>query len=179
MAVVHIEKTRLDGVLLIKPPVFEDIRGCNVMLFDEREYAEALAAHGVEGLHFVKDDYSFSRQHVLRGLHGDNSTWKLIACQLGSFYLVVINNKPDHPQYRQWTAFTLSEHNRWQVLVPAGFVNGHLVMSETAIFYYKQSAYYNPGGEVSLVWNDPELGIWWPVQHPIVSQRDFFGRLVG
>ncbi|MBF0438019.1 MAG: dTDP-4-dehydrorhamnose 3,5-epimerase family protein [Magnetococcales bacterium] len=175
---IPIEKTKLDGVLLIKPQIFEDFRGCYAMTYNELAYSEAFKACGVESLHFVEDDISVSRKHVLRGIHGDHNTWKLISCLEGSFYLVVINNISNHPQYRQWTSFTLSEYNRWQVLVPSGFGNGHLVLSERAIFSYKQSAYYNPDGQFTLLWNDPALDIWWPVQTPLVSQRDQVGHFV-
>jgi len=113
-----------------------------------------------------------SRQHVLRGIHGDDKTWKLISCLQGSFYMVVINNDPQSKQYRKWTSFTLSESNRLQVLVPPKFGNGHVVMSEQAIFHYKQTTDYDRSGQFTLVWNDPALNIWWPVPNPIVSERD-------
>jgi len=112
-----------------------------------------------------------SRRHVLRGIHGDDKTWKLISCLQGSFYMVVINNDPQSSQYRKWTSFTLSESNRLQVLVPPKFGNGHVVMSEQAIFHYKQTTDYDRSGQFTLVWNDPALNIWWPVQNPIVSVR--------
>jgi len=109
---------------------------------------------------------------VLRGIHGDDKTWKLISCLYGSFYFVVVNNDPTSPQYRQWASFTLSDTNRLQVLVPPKFGNGHLVMSERAIFHYKQTTEYNRSGQFTLVWNDPSLKLWWPIQNPIVSERD-------
>ncbi len=175
---MNIEKTKLDGVLLIKPQVFEDHRGWYTMTYNQRDYDKALEPHGVKDLRFVEDDISISTKNVLRGIHGDSRTCKLISCLEGKFYLVVINNLEGHKQYRQWTAFTLSEHNRHQVLVPAGFGNGHLVLSERAIFSYKQTAYYNPDGQFTLVWNDPSLGLWWPTSDPILSRRDQLGRFV-
>ena len=75
-------------------------------------------------------------------------------------------------QYRQWEGFTLSEQNRLQVLIPPKFGNGHVVLSKQAIFHYKQNTYYNRASQFTLLWNDPQLGIWWPVKNPIVSQRD-------
>ncbi|HQS14505.1 dTDP-4-dehydrorhamnose 3,5-epimerase [Reyranella sp.] len=160
--------TTLDSVRLIKPPtIFEDFRGHYVETFNERLYREA----GIDQ-HFIQDDISVSRQHVLRGIHGDDKTWKLISCLQGSFYMVVINNDPQSSQYRKWTSFTLSETNRLQVLVPPKFGNGHVVMSEQAIFHYKQTTDYDRSGQFTLVWNDPALNIWWPVQSPIVSERD-------
>jgi dTDP-4-dehydrorhamnose 3,5-epimerase len=160
--------TTLDSVRLIKPPtIFEDFRGHYVETYNERLYREA----GIDQ-HFIQDDISVSRRHVLRGIHGDDKTWKLISCLQGSFYMVVINNDPQSPQYRKWTSFTLSETNRLQVLVPPKFGNGHLVMSEQAIFHYKQTTDYDRSGQFTLIWNDPALNIWWPVQDPIVSVRD-------
>jgi len=160
--------TTLDSVRLIKPPtIFEDFRGHYVETYNERLYREA----GIDQ-HFIQDDISVSRRHVLRGIHGDDKTWKLISCLQGSFYMVVVNNDPQSSQYRKWTSFTLSDTNRLQVLVPPKFGNGHVVMSEQAIFHYKQTTDYDRSGQFTLIWNDPALNIWWPVQDPIVSVRD-------
>ena len=120
------------------------------MTYNQRDYDQALTPHGIKDLRFVEDDISISTKNVLRGIHGDSRTSNLISCLEGKFYLVVINNLEGHKHYRQWTAFTLSEHNLHQVLVPAGFGNGHLVLSERAIFSYKQTAYYNPEGQLTL-----------------------------
>jgi len=163
-----VEKTRLEGVLKITPPtVFEDFRGTYVETYNEDLYRTA----GVSP-HFVQDDISTSSRHVLRGLHGDSETWKLISCLHGRFYLVVVNNDPASPQYRLWQSFVLSDQNRQQVLVPPLYGNGHLVLSEQAIFHYKQSTYYDRAGQFTLCWNDASLNIWWPIKDPIVSQRD-------
>lgn len=160
--------TTLDSVRLIKPPtIFEDFRGHYVETYNERLYREG----GIDQ-HFIQDDISVSRRHVLRGIHGDDKTWKLISCLQGSFYMVVVNNDPQSSQYRKWTSFTLSDTNRLQVLVPPKFGNGHVVMSEQAIFHYKQTTDYDRSGQFTLIWNDPALNIWWPVQDPIVSVRD-------
>lgn len=162
------QKTTLNGVLLITPPtIFEDFRGCYVETYNEKLYNEAGIA-----VKFVQDDISVSSRHVLRGLHGDAETWKLISCLYGEFYLAVVNYDKTSPQYLQWEAFTLSDRNRLQLLIPPKFGNGHLVLSEMAIFHYKQTSYYNRAGQFTLVWNDPKIGISWPVKQPIVSKRD-------
>lgn len=170
---MNIVKTNLDGVLKVKLDCFEDFRGFYVETYNEEFYQK----NGIE-VKFLQDDISVSRQHVLRGIHGDAETWKLISCLEGSFYLVVVNNDPEHPQYKQWQGFTLSEYNREQILIPPKFGNGHLVLSERAIFHYKQNTYYNPKGQFTIVWNDPEYAIWWPIQNPILSRRDQVGRFV-
>lgn len=165
---MQVADTTLQGVKLITPPTMaEDFRGTYVELYNEELYR----AHGIE-VSFVQDDISTSSRHVLRGIHGDGKTWKLISCLVGSFYLMVVNNDPSHPQYRQWQGFTLSDRNRQQVLVPPKFGNGHVVMSEVAVFHYKQSTYYDRPSQFTLLWNDPALGLWWPVAQPIVSRRD-------
>jgi len=163
-----IQKTRLDGVMLITPPtIFEDFRGTYVETYSEEIYRAA----GVS-VQFVQDDISISSRHVLRGIHGDGETWKLVSCLYGKFYLVVINNDPSSPECGQWDAFTLSDQNHLQVLIPPKFGNGHLVLSDQAIFHYKQSTYYDQAGQFTLKWNDPKLKIWWPVKNPLVSKRD-------
>ena len=173
---IHIEDTKLDGVLLIKPQVFEDFRGSYLMTYNEKEYMEAIIQNGVDELSFVEDDISVSKKHVLRGIHGDYNTAKLISCLEGEFYLVVVNNIPDHKQFRQWVSFNLSEYNRYQVFVPPGFGNGHLVLTDRAIFSYKQSSYYNPKGQFTLLWDDPQLNLRWPINNPILSKRDQIGH---
>lgn len=170
---MQVEQTKLDGVLLIKLDVFEDFRGQYVETYNEDIYRQA----GIE-IPFKQDDISVSSRHVLRGIHGDNETWKLISCLVGSFYLMVVNNDPASPQFRQWQGFTLSETNRQQVLVPPKFGNGHVVMSEKAMFHYKQNTYYNPAGQFTIIWNDPEYGMWWPIKNPILSRRDEAGRFI-
>ena len=165
---MEVIKTNLNGVLLIKPPtIFEDFRGTYVELYNEKIYKDAGIA-----VDFIQDDISTSTRHVLRGIHGDSETWKLVSCLYGKFYLVVVNWNSDSPQFGKWESFALSETNRLQVLVPPRFGNGHLVLSEQAIFHYKQSTYYNRAGQFTLLWNDPTLNIWWPVKNPIVSMRD-------
>lgn len=165
---MEVNKTKLDGVLFIKPPtIFEDFRGTYVELFNESLYKTS----GIS-VHFVQDDISVSSRHVLRGIHGDVETWKLISCLHGKFYLMVVNWDEASPQYRQWEAFTLSDQNRLQILIPPKFGNGHLVLTEVAIFHYKQSSYYNRAGQFTILWNDPDLNLWWPVRNPIISRRD-------
>jgi dTDP-4-dehydrorhamnose 3,5-epimerase len=165
---MKVETTPLEGVLLITPPtIFSDHRGGYVELYNRKLYAEA----GIT-TDFVEDDISISKRGVLRGIHGDFKTLKLVSCLAGAFYLVVVNADPSSPQFRQWTALTLSEENRQQVLIPAKFGNGHLVTSERAIFHYKQSSTYDQAGQFTIRWDDPAIGISWPLDDPTLSERD-------
>ena len=165
---MQVTDTKLDGVKLITPPTnSEDFRGSYVELYNEELYRRA----GID-VAFVQDDISTSTRHVLRGIHGDGRTWKLISCLVGRFYLLVVNNDPEHRQYRQWQGFTLSDTNRLQVLVPPKFGNGHVVLTDIAVFHYKQSTYYDRASQFTLLWNDPASDFWWPIPDPIVSRRD-------
>lgn len=164
-----IKDTKLSGVKLIyNIPVFEDFRGEYIETFTEKNYETFF-----NDVHFVQDDISRSRRNVLKGIHGDEKTWKLISCVYGAFYLVVVNNNKDTDQYLQWESFTLSDKNNLQVLIPPKFGNGHLILTDEAIFHYKQSTYYEGSNkQFTLKWNDPKLNINWPITNPILSDRD-------
>ncbi|MFM1756563.1 MAG: hypothetical protein RL621_1529 [Bacteroidota bacterium] len=165
---MKIEKTALNGVLLITPPtIFEDFRGEYIEIYNKEIYQK----HGIN-VDFIQDDISVSRKNVLRGLHGDQETWKLISCLFGAFYLVVVNNDPKSVEFRKSVSFTLSDKNRQQVLIPPKHGNGHLVLTEQAIFHYKQNTDYNRAGQFTVKWNDPDYELWWPINNPILSIRD-------
>ena len=163
-----VTKTKLDGVLLIEPPtIFQDFRGVYVETYNEKLYKEA----GID-VKFAQDDISVSFKNVLRGIHGDDVTWKLVSCHYGEFYLVVVNWDETSTQFTEWEAFTLSDKNRLQVLIPPKHGNGHLVLSDMTIFHYKQSTYYDRARQFTILWNDPRLNIPWLVDNPILSKRD-------
>ncbi len=165
------ESSRIRDLRVIQPPVFHDFRGEYVETFraDRYRFTDADGQPVV----FVEDDVSVSRKGVLRGLHGDRKTWKLIQCLYGAIYFVVADLRPDSPTYLNWEAFAVNDRNRWQILVPAGCVNGHLCLTELCIFSYKQSEYYaGAAGQFTVRWDDPKLAIRWPIRDPILSQRD-------
>ena len=165
---MKVEKTDLDGVLIIDPPTnFKDFRGSYIEIYNERLYKN----HGIKE-NFIQDDISTSRLNVLRGIHGDASTSKLVSCLYGEFYLVVVNNNPKSPQYMKWQSFNLSDINRKQILIPPMFGNGHLVLSDICIYHYKQTTEYNRDGQFTIMWNDPSFAIKWPTKNPILSKRD-------
>lgn len=170
---MKVERTALEGVLLIKPDIFEDFRGQYVQTYAEAQYGAA----GIQ-VKFVEDDISVSRRNVLRGIHGDAKTWKLVSCLFGSFYLAVVNCDEASKNFGKWVSFTLTDSNRHQVLIPPNHGNGHVVLSEWAIFHYKQSEYYDPSRQFTYRWDDARFGIWWPVERPLLSRRDQSGRFV-
>jgi dTDP-4-dehydrorhamnose 3,5-epimerase len=152
-------------IKIYQPDSFEDYRGELYTLFKQEEHE----------LVFNHDKVSVSRQNVLRGMHGDSKSWKLITCLSGVVYLVVIDNRPESPNYLKWDSIVLSETNRKQVLVPPMFANGHLVLSDTAVFFYKWSypgEYPDVKDQFTLKWNDPKVNVHWPIDNPILSKRD-------
>ena len=164
---VNVLKTKLDGVICINPDIFQDHRGSYMEIYNKELYKE----HGVN-VNFVQDDVAVSIKDVLRGLHGDDMTWKLVSCLYGEFYLVVLNYDKKSSQYGTWESFVLSAENRTQVLIPPKHANGHLILSNTAMFHYKQSTYYDRHSQHTIMWNDKEFDIWWPIKEPILSKRD-------
>ena len=165
---MKVEKSTLKGVLKISPPPnFEDHRGTFIEIYNEKLYKE----NGIN-TDFVQEDISTSRKNVLRGLDGDTTTTKLISCLYGKIFLMVVNNDKNSDQYMKWESFVLSDINREQILVPPNFWNGYLALSETVIFHYKQSTYYNREGQFTIIWKDPKYNFWWPIQNPILSKRD-------
>ena len=170
---MEVLKTELEGVLRIKLDIFKDFRG---------EYAETYNEELYKGkgiaVRFVQDDISVSLKNVLRGIHGDNETWKLISCLYGEFYFVVVNCDTGSKDFGKWQSFILSEKDRIQILVPPKFGNAHLVLSDKTIFHYKQSTYYKPERQFTYKWNEPRFNISWPVKNPILSKRDELGGFV-
>lgn len=164
---IEASKTDLDGVLLIKLDFFEDHRGEYIETYNEALYKE----NGID-TRFVQDDISVSTKNVLRGIHGDDCTWKLISCLYGRFYLVVVNCDTESKDFGKWQSFILSDKNRQQILVPPKYGNAHLVLSDMTIFHYKQSTYYDRKKQFTYKWDDPKLNISWPIKNPILSQRD-------
>ncbi|MBC8472446.1 MAG: dTDP-4-dehydrorhamnose 3,5-epimerase family protein [Planctomycetes bacterium] len=164
---LEVSETELGGVLLIKPYVFEDHRGEYIETYNKALYKEK----GIE-IKFVQDDISVSTKNVLRGIHGDDCTWKLISCLYGRFYLVVVNCDTKSKYFGKWQSFVLSDKNRLQVLVPPKYGNAHLVLSDMTIFHYKQSTYYDRSKQFTYKYDDSRLNIWWPIEKPILSQRD-------
>lgn len=156
----------IKGLVVFKPDVFHDIRGEYINTYNIKDY-EFL------GESFVEDDISVSRKNVLRGLHGDSETKKLIQCLHGSILLGVADLRRGSPSYLQTRIFALNDRNRHQVLVPEGCINGHLVLTNMCVFSYKQTKLYSGAkNQISVRYDDPWLDLPWQVRDPILSTRD-------
>ena len=157
------------GLLLIESEVLGDARGFFMEIWNQRRYRES-------GLNasFVQDNISFSRRGTLRGLHFQNPTpqGKLVSVLQGEVFDVAVDIRRSSPTFGRWHGVTLSGENKRQLFIPPGFAHGFLVLSETAMFYYKCTDYYAPKDELAIRWNDPDLAIQWPVKDPILSERD-------
>jgi dTDP-4-dehydrorhamnose 3,5-epimerase len=165
--------TDLYGVKLLVPEVFSDHRGDYVELFDTDKYRDVCG-----GVEFVQDDVSVSHKHVLRGLHGDFHTTKLVSVVHGEGYALLADNRVDSPTYRRWQAFTLNDANRVQLLIPPGIGNSVVALTEPIVYWYKQNTHFVPGRQFTIGWDDPEWGFLWPITAPILSERDARGAHV-
>jgi dTDP-4-dehydrorhamnose 3,5-epimerase len=154
-------------VKIFQPDVYTDFRGDLWTIWNKDKFEPQLD--------FNHDKVSTSRKYVLRGIHGDNKSWKLITCLYGEMYFVVVDNRPESPNYLKWDSLILDNKTRKSVLVPPQFGNAFLVLSEDSLFHYKW-AY--PGGypdvedQFTLKWNDSRLNIDWPISNPMLQKRD-------
>jgi dTDP-4-dehydrorhamnose 3,5-epimerase len=166
---IEFEPTRLDGVILVKPVVWKDPRG----FFLETYHQEKYQANGIPDP-FVQDNHSYSVHGTLRGLHAQlrHPQGKLVRALLGEIFDVAVDARPDSPTFGQWVGATLSSENHHQLYVPPGYIHGFVVTSETAHVQYKCTDFYHPEDEISVLWNDPEIGIDWPVADPILKEKD-------
>jgi dTDP-4-dehydrorhamnose 3,5-epimerase len=166
----------LKDVLLIKPKVFGDERGCFVETWQQDRYSK----FGIIGP-FVQDNHSRSRFGILRGLHFQNKhpQGKLVSVSYGSVFDVVVDIRIGSPSFGKWYGVELSHTNHWQLWVPPGLAHGFVVTSETAHFHYKVTDHYYPEDEGSIRWDDPTLNISWPVTLPQLSEKDMNAPSLG
>jgi dTDP-4-dehydrorhamnose 3,5-epimerase len=166
---MKVSRTSLPGVLLLEPAVFKDERGYLFEQYQARRYAEL----GVSDA-FVQDNVSFSEYGVLRGLHlqHPHDQGKLVTVLLGEVWDVAVDVRVGSPTYGQWAAATLSQDNCHQFFIPEGFAHGFCVMSERALVLYKCTDVYVPAAAMTIAWDDPELGIRWPIREPKLSPTD-------
>jgi len=173
---MKVTETELPGVLLVEPRIFRDHRG----FFFESWSAERYRQAGIPGP-FVQDNVSRSSRGVLRGLHFQNPhpQGKLVTVLEGEVFDVAVDLRVGSPTFGKWAGYYLSAENGRQLYIPEGFAHGFVVTSEFAIFSYKCTEYYRPEADRSLRWNDPEIGIEWPVEEPILSPKDAAAPLLG
>lgn len=159
----------LPEILLVRPPVFTDERGAFRELYRESRYADA----GIGG-RFVQDNLSLSRRHVLRGLHLQHprGQGKLVTVLAGAVFDVAVDVRRGSPTFGRWAGATLTADNAHQLWIPPGFAHGFVVLSDEALFSYKCTEPYSPPDELSVRWDDPEIGIDWPVPAPVLSAKD-------
>ncbi|HPT65753.1 MAG TPA: dTDP-4-dehydrorhamnose 3,5-epimerase [Candidatus Woesebacteria bacterium] len=165
-------KTKIEGLIIVKPTVFTDDRGFFMETYSKKIFAE----NGID-VEFVQDNHSQSTKGVLRGLHFQKPPFsqdKLIRCTRGEVFDVAVDLRSNSPTFGQWEGVTLSAENKNMFFIPKGFAHGFLVLSDVADFQYKCSAFYNKESESGLLWNDPDIAIDWPKLESefILSDKD-------
>ena len=167
---MNVIKTKLQGCVVIEPTVFGDDRGFFLETFQAERYADLAGITSP----FVQDNHSRSSRGVLRGLHFQKTKpqGKLVRVVKGEVYDVAVDIRQGSPTFGQWEGVILSEENKTQLWVPPGLAHGFVVLSDTADFEYKCTDYYDPSDEGSILWNDPELNILWPIDNPKLSEKD-------
>jgi dTDP-4-dehydrorhamnose 3,5-epimerase len=166
--------TKLKDCVIIEPDVFGDERGFFLETFQVERYANLAGITAP----FVQDNHSRSARDVLRGLHFQRSKpqGKLVSVVGGAVFDVAVDLRRDSPTFGKWDGLILSEDNKKQLWVPPGFAHGFVVVSETADFHYKCTDYYDPSDEGSILWNDRDLNISWPIRNPVLSKKDALAK---
>ena len=161
--------TRLPGVVVVEPAVHRDDRGYLTEVWNQRRFDDA----GLP-VRFVQDNLSSSKRGVLRGLHYQwpAAQGKLVSALQGEVYDVAVDIRADSPTFGEWVGVTLSAENKHQIYVPPGFAHGFVVLSESALVLYKCSEFYTPSDEGSVLWDDPAIGIDWPIANPTLAAKD-------
>lgn len=177
---MEIIKTPLEGLLIIKPDVFEDDRGYFFESFNQDKFLRA----GLD-LKFLQDNESKSKKGVLRGLHFQAPPYaqgKLVRVMRGSVLDVAVDIRKDSPTYGKWESIVLSGQNKWMYWIPPGFAHGFATLEDDTIFFYKCTNVYNKDSEGSILWNDPALDIKWGIADPVISDKDkvspFFNEFI-
>jgi dTDP-4-dehydrorhamnose 3,5-epimerase len=167
---MEIIKTPLEGLLIIKPDVFEDDRGYFFESFNHEKFLQA----GLD-LKFIQDNESRSKEGVLRGLHFQAPPFaqgKLVRVMRGSVRDVAIDIRKESPTYGKWESIILSGQNKWMYWIPPGFAHGFVTLEDDTIFFYKCTNVYSKVSEGSILWNDPDLNISWGIKDPVISDKD-------
>lgn len=171
---MKIKDTKIDGLKVITPKLFDDSRGYFYEIFNKKRYEDLLGINS----NFLQDNISYSSKNVLRGLHFQkkNPQGKLVYVTHGSIFDLVIDLRKNSPTFGENFSIILSNENKKQMWIPPGFAHGFLVLSEFALFNYKCDNYYDPNDEFCIKWNDPDLNIKWPYEKPLLSKKDQKGQ---
>jgi len=168
---MEFQKTELEGAILIKPKFFKDERGFFVESYSKKVFQE----NGID-VEFVQDNHSMSvEKGVLRGLHfqkNPHAQSKLVRVTKGSAYDVIVDLRKNSPTYRKWQGFKLSADNGQMLFIPKGFAHAFCTLEENTEFMYKVDEFYSPESDSGIAWNDPELNVDWPIESPILSEKD-------
>ena len=168
---MKITKTKLEGVVIIEPDIFGDNRGFFMESWNKKKMAEA----GLD-YDFVQDNHSRSTvKGTLRGIHfqkGDKAQAKLVCCVKGVVLDVAVDLRRNSPTFKQWVGVELNEENKKQLLIPRGFGHGFVTLTDDVEFLYKADNYYAPEADAGIRWNDPEIGVEWGIENPILSEKD-------
>ena len=165
------ESTEISGVYILTPSISKDSRGNIWTSFLKDEVEELLP----DDLYFKHDKFSTSKHNVLRGIHGDTKSWKLVTCVFGEIHQVVVDMRKKSPTYKQWQSFTISKNNQQLILIPPNMGNAYYVNSSEAVYHYKlayDGDYIDADEQFSINWNDDSIDIKWPSDNPILSNRD-------
>lgn len=167
---MKVERTKLPEVVVIEPRVFRDPRGFFLESFNAARYREEA---GIEAT-FVQDNHAGSVERTLRGLHAQRAfpQGKLVRAIEGEVWDVAIDIRRGSPNFGEWVAVTLSAENFRQLWIPPGFAHGYCVLGSGAQVEYKVTDFYRPEDELGILWNDPEIGIEWPIEDPLISKKD-------
>ena len=167
---MNLIKTKLEGVYILEPRVFGDERGWFMETYSKIKTPEIVACD------FVQDNHSYSKEKgILRGIHfqnGEHAQAKLVRCIRGAVLDVAVDLRKGSPTYMQWEAVELSAENKKQLFIPRGFGHGFLTLTEDVEFVYKTDNYYNYESDRSIIWNDPDIGVDWGTENPVLSGKD-------
>jgi dTDP-4-dehydrorhamnose 3,5-epimerase len=173
---MEVVETNLKGVLVLKPRVFEDARGHFFESYNQNQFKAA----GLD-LNFVQDNQSLSQQGVLRGLHFQKPPYaqgKLVRVITGAVFDVAVDIRKNSVTYGKWFGQELTAENKWMMYIPEGFAHGFATLQDNTIFAYKCTNFYNKASEDCLLWNDPDIGISWGLDNPLLSEKDLEGKRI-
>ena len=166
-----LELAEIDGLVELKFNSFNDHRGKIWTTYNQKDLSSLLP----DQLEFIHDKFTFSKKNVLRGIHGDAKSWKLVTCVYGKIYQVVIDLRDNSPTFKKWKSFQIGNDDNRSILIPPNFGNAFLVLSDEAVYHYKlayHGDYFDAAQQFTYAWNDPSINIDWPCDNPILSSRD-------